>query len=279
MIRVACYNCGSTDERPYATENGWKLVKCASCGLLYVNPRPTDDEIYRGTQIGLHQGEHPLESKSRYLAVKVALYHQVLTDIYGSAIGAGGVSWLDVGCGYGELLETLKRFGIEAKGLELNLHKRAAARSKGLDVDDFDLSTHNKSYDVISLLNVYSHLPNPPDFLGLIRQRLRPDGEVLLETGDTANLPSHRHTRPFGLPDHLSFASEQILSSVLKSSGFSVISVTRYPAVNLAFMKMRILIEAVKVFLPNKKSQLPWMYSQLRVAKYRTDMWVRARAT
>src|SRR5271157_5542649 len=125
MIRVLCYNCGSNNETPYATENGWRLVKCAGCGLLYVNPRPGDNEIEEGQQIGIHQGQRPLESNSKRMPLKVPLYHKILSDIYGSTLGNKEVSWLDVGCGYGELIEALKRLTIKnlsAKGLELNLY-------------------------------------------------------------------------------------------------------------------------------------------------------------
>jgi SAM-dependent methyltransferase len=166
---------------------------------------------------------------------------------------------------------------VAAKGVEPNRHKIIAARARGLDVDYFDLASHNEHYDFISLLNVYSHLTNPPEFLRLVGQRLKPNGELLLETGDTANLPADVHPRPFLIPDELSFASEPILLNMLKKAGFEIISVSKYPALKLWFMKGRILIEFVKLFLPQRRSQLPNLYNQFRAAKYRTDIWIRAR--
>src|SRR5208337_396863 len=108
MIEVPCYNCGSAHHTLYATENGCNLVKCAGCGLLYVNPRPSDEEIEQGVQMGLHRGQGTLESTGHYTPAKVAIYHKVLREIYGRELENRKRTWLDVGCGHGELLVALQ---------------------------------------------------------------------------------------------------------------------------------------------------------------------------
>jgi SAM-dependent methyltransferase len=280
MIEVPCYNCGSSSRNLYATENGCNLAKCVNCGLLYVSPRPTDGEIAEGVTLGAHTGEKTIESTGRYMGAKVAIYRKVLRDIYASDLQSHKRTWLDVGCGHGELLVALRELSkdkVDAKGIEPNRHKIEAARKRGLQVDYFDLASHDDLYDSISLLNVYSHLTDPPGFLRMVKQRLKPHGELLLETGDTADLPADINPRPFLLPDHLSFASEKILSDILTRTGFQIVSINKYPTFKLWTMKWRILREAIKVFVPNKKSQLPVMYRWQRVSRYRTDTWIRAR--
>jgi 2-polyprenyl-3-methyl-5-hydroxy-6-metoxy-1,4-benzoquinol methylase len=282
MIEVPCYSCGSKRHTAYASENGCNLVRCSDCGLLYVNPRPSDEEIDEGVKMGAHRGDETLDSTGHYMTTKVAIYHKVLKDIYGTDLQSRKRTWLDVGCGHGELLVALQevsRDNVAVKGTEPNRRKIAAAVKRDLDVSYFDLAAHDEQYDCISLLNVYSHLTSPPEFLRLVKQRLRPDGEILLETGDTASLPAGRHPRPFLLPDHLSFGSQQILSNMLKKAGFEIVCVNKYPAVKLRFMKGLILKDIVKLVLPHKRSQLPWLYSSWRAGKDRTDMWIRARVT
>jgi len=280
MIDVACYSCGSRQHTPYATENGCNLVKCVECGLLYTSPRPSDEEIEEGVKIGVHRGETTLTSTGRYMPIKVAIYHKVLTDIYETELQNRKRSWLDVGCGHGELLvalQELSRNKVVGKGIEPNQHKIAASRQRGLDISYFDLASHNESYDMISLLNVYSHLTNPPEFFRLVWRRLKPNGEILLETGDTANLQPDQHPRPFLIPDHLSFGSQEIITKLLKDAGFEIISVKKYPAIKVQFMKANILKDIIKAFLPHQKTQLSDVFSLFRAAKYRTDMWIRAR--
>src|SRR5437870_8764550 len=99
MIDVACYSCGSSEYTLYSSENGCRLVKCVVCGLLYTNPRPSDAEIEEGVKIGVHTGETTLTSTGRYMPLKVAIYHKVLTDIYEAELYSRKRTWLDVGCG------------------------------------------------------------------------------------------------------------------------------------------------------------------------------------
>ncbi len=123
MIEVPCYNCGSGNHTLFATENGCNLVKCGECGLLYVNPRPKDEEIEEGVKMGLHRGETTLTSTGRYMPLKVAIYNKVLNDIYGTELQTRTRTWLDVGCGHGELLVALKELSgnnVIAKGTEPN---------------------------------------------------------------------------------------------------------------------------------------------------------------
>lgn len=54
---------------------------------------------------------------------------------------------------------------VTVKGIEPNVNKQKSARKKGLNVDYFNIETHKEKYDVISILNVYSHLPDIPIFL------------------------------------------------------------------------------------------------------------------
>jgi 2-polyprenyl-3-methyl-5-hydroxy-6-metoxy-1,4-benzoquinol methylase len=280
MIDVPCYNCRSTNSALYATENGCNLVKCSGCGLLYVNPRPGDDEIDEGVKIGAHRGDQTLKSTGHYMATKVALYRKILTEIYGNAFAGRKLTWLDVGCGHGELLVTLRTLygdNVHALGIEPNRYKIDAGRLRGLKVDYFDLASDRNRYDTISLLNVYSHLPNPREFLQVVKQRLVPGGEVLLETGDTANLPADKHPRPFLLPDHLSFTSAEILSNILRDLGFEIIGIKKYPHLKLRFFVGILPKEVLKLLLPKKQSHFASMYTYFRANKYRTDMWIRAR--
>ena len=127
-------------------------------------------------------------------------------------------------------------------------------------------------YDVLSLLNVFSHLPDPPATLERWGRLVRPGGELLLQTGDTADLPARAHPRPLYLPDHLSFASEAIVVGLLEGCGFDPIEVRKYP-----------YIQQFRVNLPKEliKQLLPRRYSNFRYAvrpdAYRLDMYVRAR--
>lgn len=272
MEEVRCYNCKSRDSIPYATENGYCLVKCRGCGLLYVNPRPSAEEIVEGAQQGIHKGDVTLDHTGKFDPLKLPFYKRVLHDLYPD--GPRAKLWLDIGCGHGELLASVKQIykdAVSIKGSEPNIYKQQAARSKGLDVTYFDIFDHSDKYDVISLLNVFSHLPDPQFFLSRCGEMLNSNGELVLETGDSAHLSAEEHFRPLYLPDHLSFASQQIVCDILRRTGFEVVAVKHYPIVYPNVLSIG--KEVVKLVWPGQKSRLKYLLSP----KYKVDMFIRAR--
>src|ERR1035437_6177972 len=144
MKIVKCYNCGSIKSTFYAEENGFTLVKCSGCGLLYVKNRPDDDKIIDDTKKGLIHGNKILNVTVHFNAEAMKQYRVVLNDLFGGDFSTIQ-TWLDVGCGHGEFMKTLKNINsgtIMVKGIEPNVKKQESARKRGLDVSYFELSSH-----------------------------------------------------------------------------------------------------------------------------------------
>lgn len=279
-----CYNCQSEKSTFYAAENGYSLVKCLECGLLYLEERPDDTEILQAHKQGKHTGLKELDVTGVFNDYKVTNYLNILNDIYKGDLG-NNIKWLDIGCGHGEFISALHEYSsgaICATGSEPNIHKQDSARGRGLNVGYFDMESHEDKYDVISMLNVYSHLPNPPEFLKTLKKNLNRHGEIIIETGDTADFAEKDHYRPFYLPDHLSFASERIVTDILFRLGFEIISINKYPYSNSLFLMdipKCIAREIVKAVLPGYKSRI---HEFIKIYFYRnrwskTDMYIRAR--
>lgn len=265
-----CYYCGSRQHSFYAEENGFTLLKCDGCGLLYVANRPDDDELTHAHQQGQHRGLSNLTGT--FSPAKRNRYIAVLEDIFKGDLSLIK-TWLDVGCGHGEFIEAVQVYSsgaVSVKGTDPNIHKRALARLRGLDVGYFDLESHNEKYDVVSMLNVYSHLPDPPAFLKSIRKLLNPGGTLILETGDTAGLSAQDHYRPFYLPDHLSFASEAIVLGILKRLDFEILNVNKYPFVQ--FSLKQLAKEVIKLVLPGYTTRFRDLFKHSK-----TDMFIRAK--
>ena len=275
MKILNCYNCGAEENTFYAKENGFSLVKCKACGLLYVEERPGDNEISQAHKQGKHAGHSEFDVTGMFNPGKISQYIKVLEEFFKGDL-ASKKKWLDIGCGHGEFMMALHKYSsgkITVIGTEPNVKKQESARKRGLDVSYFDIETHEEKYDVISMLNVYSHLPDPPLFLKSLKKLLNPGGELVLETGDTAGFSAKDHPRPYYLPDHLSFASESILIGILKRLDFSTIKIVKYPF--MRFDLNSFSRELVKVILPHYKSRIRYylkgkMYSQV-------DMFIRAR--
>ena len=275
--QVSCYNCHSNRNELYDTENGFNLVKCLDCGLLYVNPRPLDTDIDQAAQTGQHAGDNLIDTTGAFNEQRVTNYLSILGEFYPHARNATKPqSWLDIGAGHGEFLKAVQNFigpKLQAKGLEPNANKRASAARHGLDIDYFDLDQHEEVYDFVSLLNVFSHLPDPVQALANWKRLVKVDGELLLETGDSANLDRRHHHRPYYLPDHLSFASQDIVVGILERVGFRVLDIRKYrsPAYPV-FSLGNLFKQTVKLVRPNRQASFNFFPKHGS-----TDMWIRAR--
>jgi hypothetical protein len=106
-----------------------------------------------------------------------------------------------------------------------------------------------------------------------LKRILKPGGELVIETGDSASLSAEDHYRPFYLPDHLSFASEHILRGILANLDFEIIAIRKYPSVKLN--PIAITKEVAKIFLPRHKSRISHYLHWKRYSQ--TDMYIRAR--
>lgn len=230
---VPCPLCGARCDEPWAEERGFCVARCGQCRLLFVNPRPAAQAIEQAVRTGVHGGAAAgLEVTSRRVPAKVAYYVDRLRQLFADRWKSGEpVHWLDVGAGYGELLEAVARLaspGSRLQGLEPMRPKAAAAVARGLDVHaDYLRPTHPK-VQVVSFVDVFSHVPDFRAFLADVRAVLLPGGEIFMETGNLADVDDRwEFPDELGVPDHLVFAGENQLARYLADSGFELTHLRR----------------------------------------------------
>jgi 2-polyprenyl-3-methyl-5-hydroxy-6-metoxy-1,4-benzoquinol methylase len=256
-----CFNCKSELYSHFLYENGYELVRCEECGILYVLNPPGEQEVAEATRAGKHKGARELNVNVRYRNTADYYYRSILPKIFCGGESVTG-TWLDVGCGYGEFMETVQDcFGdeISVYGLEPNEVKRHSAQTRGLNVSDFKLFGHADTYDVVSLMNVYSHLYRPNKFLAEMAGVVRKGGLVLIQTGDVTNVTRETFLKPAGLPDHLSFVTEEVLVRMLADAGMKVERVVKVPS--LIYTLDQVVKEFIKLFVPGKSSFLKYYLS------------------
>eukprot|EP00668_Euglena_longa_P001385 GGOE01001644.1.p1 GENE.GGOE01001644.1~~GGOE01001644.1.p1 ORF type:complete len:668 (+),score=205.48 GGOE01001644.1:98-2101(+) len=214
-----CPICGATEHTEFKREAGYSLGKCSRCGFLYLNPMPfgidPDKKTYR------ENWEHP----------KVAAMQAKVLDFWPAAELAGLKNWLDVGAGNGELLMALRKSSqhLDALGIETTQYKIDHAVAKGLTVikkrlEDFAPS----SYDVVSAMNVLSHVARPVGFFGALARIVKPGGCIWMSTGNAADIPVNEAPGRFDLPDHLVFAGRRHVFTIFHRIGFKVQSYKEY---------------------------------------------------
>jgi SAM-dependent methyltransferase len=226
---INCPYCCKDEYSIWASENSYNAVKCAHCGFIYVTPRPSEATINEAVETGLHSGLGGHSFIGSRSPRKVNAFRVRLARSHADVWSSGApISWLDVGAGYGEVVQAVQLLaprGSRVTGLEPMKPKADAARAMGLDITNGYLKDVTLKYNYISLINVFSHVPDFRSFLLEIKSKFEPLGEIFLITGNTADLKSRSDVpAALRLPDHLTFAGKSHLVGFLNEAGFDVIS-------------------------------------------------------
>src|SRR5688572_13147102 len=97
-----------------------------------------------------------------------------------------GGTLLDIGAASGILMETAEKMGFNFIGIEPSRHLAKRAIDAGLNVH-LGIFPHPEvvgPFDIITLIDVIEHVPNPIQLLRDIAAHLKPDGIVVLTTPD-----------------------------------------------------------------------------------------------
>lgn len=225
----SCPYCFGTNHTQWALESGFVVVRCGDCGLLFLSPKPSQEVVDEAVRSGLHKtlGLNVLNVRSRRIPRKITRYSKIFRSLFSDLWSLGQpITWVDVGCGYGEVLESVIRLAPKGSficGYEPMKAKAEKAASLGLNVTNDYLAPHSIEADVISVVDIYSHIPDFHAFLDVAAANLKRNGLLYLETGNLADL-NVRADFPgeLGVPDHLVFAGEKHILGYLDHAGFDI---------------------------------------------------------
>ena len=256
---VTCNFCSSEDYTVVYIKEGFNIVKCNKCGLVYVNPRLSqtainklyNDDYFTGKGFDKsvqYETEFLTESQKTTLSdwdistIKSFLNNQQINKF----------SLLDVGCGMGLFLLKANKQNFKSQGLELSSFAVNFATSKGLNVQNnsiFSNSLKENSYNVISLKEVIEHLPDPKAALQTMYNLLLPGGLLFLTTGNY-NCPERKlrgadwfYFMPKG---HVFIFSPKTIYNFLNEAGFSKIIITNQGDLLMNFLLKFNIIEPDK---------------------------------
>jgi SAM-dependent methyltransferase len=163
---------------------------CRTCGLVFVNPLPTAEELDRFYKPGgeWHAGRddettatagqsHGTSWRSMFAPIRGEL--DVMAPPPGAAV-------LDFGCGIGKLLDSMKECGWQTWGIETATDVAFQHHGRLEAIPD------TPSFDLIVCHHVLEHLTNPLALLRQFARAIRPGGFLLVSVPRLDTLPEHR---------------------------------------------------------------------------------------
>ncbi len=150
-----------------------RLVRCLQCGLVRVDPMPSDEENRQFHDVGEWTFDLGHERAPAFREVLGAIRRR----------RASG-RLLDVGCGSGGLVAAAREAGFDAEGIEISREACAVARRRfQLDVACGTVGDHrfpDKHFDVIVAMEMIDYPADPVSELCEYRRIMAPGGILVV---------------------------------------------------------------------------------------------------
>jgi 2-polyprenyl-3-methyl-5-hydroxy-6-metoxy-1,4-benzoquinol methylase len=235
MPERECIVCGRRGPfPPLFARDGFTLVRCPSCTLVFQDPQPDAGVLGRAYY---HDEGFAQALLGDLRATTLERAREKLAPLRAAGALTGGARLLDVGASSGAWLEVAGEAGLRGTGVELGQATAAGARARGLDVRTGTLEEvlpqlGEERFDLITFWDVLEHLPDPRHEVRLAHGLLAPGGRVAMTFPNVDGLYPRLTRRLFArrtgvweypeLPVHLYDFSPRTAKALLGALGFAV---------------------------------------------------------
>jgi SAM-dependent methyltransferase len=223
-----CEFCPQSLGTPIGTDHGWTLLRCNSCGHVFLSPRMKPERIQK--YYGDHEWHAPDTVESAEWHIWVERTRLISLSTIFRAVPSGG-EILELGCGTGDILATLREHGYHVRGIELDsIPASHAAKVLGADsvsTEPIERCPHAGRFDAVVMFSVLEHASHPLALMKEVNRVLKPGGKVIVHV---PNLTFLRVRQRLGLaagweaPGHLHFFSFRTLATMVQRCGFHALS-------------------------------------------------------
>lgn len=233
-----CPLCGSSQrEQLYVgrERNPYAVCACAQCGMAYLAPRVTEQQVLSLYQEDHYFGGEDGEGYESYVDQEEALrrtFRRLLSYLQGKGIARGAL--LEVGCGFGYLLDEARPLFDRTTGTDYSSNAASHARLFADEVwlGGVDAVPETERFDCVIATHVIEHVYHPREFLDALTEKLKPDGTLLIAAPDFGSfwrrLMGNRWPS-FKFPEHVLYFDGQTLSRLMRERGLSAVEDVPYP--------------------------------------------------
>jgi SAM-dependent methyltransferase len=241
-----CCVCGTRDADVWRISQDFILggdarfrdVRCVRCQMIRLDPRPDKSEMGDYYTPETYARAEDAEGTESELAKRLNEYNRRLAQRAVGAMqeGAAGSRVLDVGCGDGRFLAAMAKLGATVEGLETDPVAAGLARRRtgGVihEVPLEDATLPAGTFDLVSLLHVLEHVPDPRATLTEAKRLLKPGGTLVLALPNAGSLEAKLFRAswyPLDLPRHYWGFAPHTLTRLVEECGFEAPRVQHFP--------------------------------------------------
>lgn len=208
----------------------YQIVSCSNCGFIYLNPRPSPEELpehYPSDYEAYYLLNDHSSSRNQWHLQRALNLQLNFIQQYASSRGR----LLDVGCATGNFLKVGRDNGWQVVGVEpIEEAAKIAREYYQLNVftgtlDSVDLD--DDSFDAITMWDVLEHLPSPTNALVRSHHLLKPDGLLVFSIPNLSSFDRYlfgKHWIGWDAPRHFNLFTEESLTQLLEKTGFKLLA-------------------------------------------------------
>ena len=226
-----CYLCGGKMTL-FLKKNGYNIYRCSVCGLGRTDlARDYETFVQEHYNKGYFTGDPTRSAYIDYKEDKPFILKNMRVFLRHVQKYKPKGRLLDVGCALGFFVELARDHGYDAYGFDPSSYAVGEAK-KMVEPARIKQGTTTsviyppKSFDVITMFDVFEHLSDPGADMAKLSTLLKDDGIMVVATGNTASAMAKTLKRRWTFyipPQHLFFFNKKTMAALLKKNKLTVI--------------------------------------------------------
>lgn len=216
-----------------------EIHRCKECGFLQWSDLKDTLPLFENVQ------DHSYESVRKERAV---CQKKILEIIYKNK-SKGRL--LDIGAGSGILVEQAIKMGFKAEGIEPSewFYTKAKEHKVPVHLGMFPHSDLKGPYDIVTLIDVLEHVPEPLKLLSEIPKVLASNGIVVVIVPDVGSLPAKMLGWKWWnfKPGHIGYFNKKTLELIFNNAGFKLINQWYRPSL---YYPLSYVLERLNSYIP-----------------------------
>jgi 2-polyprenyl-3-methyl-5-hydroxy-6-metoxy-1,4-benzoquinol methylase len=233
---ACCPICSGSESKNIVDVYGFLYRECISCGSAFVSNPPNENDLMSAYRSDYYTSANKvLLANDSIIDYRVKQIAEPKVRFVADRLTTTKRTWLDIGCGVGEILSAAKTLGFETLGLEANpMEVEYAKKRFGIEIREEYVSASTLHryvgrYGVVSLFSVLEHVLSPNTILSDVAKIQEKGDNLVIEVPHYPSLsvlsqitfPEHIN-RMMHPPLHLFLFPVKALELMLKKQGYEI---------------------------------------------------------